>query len=289
MAKQGVEKTKYVIIAALIALILVIGYAVLQLVKTNSSQPDTITPAQVNTSEVAPKIELKPFEQGADTAEPALAIETPVAVSTDVAVELETSNPSQVFDSLEQVDDYLDQQLGQYLATQQLALIWQDDYLRRAVVYVDNLAQGKLVNNHNVFKPFKQPFTVEERNGAIHQSSANFKRYEVLVSVFEQLPNDWIIATYKQLLPNIDEIYQEIAPPNARFNERLQQVISMVLNLPEVPVDAELTSDSVVYTYQDSAFEKLTPAQKQLLRLGPQNVKRIQHKLKQVQAALNQE
>jgi hypothetical protein len=41
-----------------------------------------------------------------------------------------------------------------------------------------------------------------------------------------------------------------------------------------------------MYEYADRKLEALTPAQKQLLRMGPSNVARIQAKLREVQAAL---
>ncbi len=41
-----------------------------------------------------------------------------------------------------------------------------------------------------------------------------------------------------------------------------------------------------MYEYADRTLEALTPAQKQLLRMGPANVARIQAKLREFQAAL---
>ena len=55
--------------------------------------------------------------------------------------------------------------------------------------------------------------------------------------------------------------------------------IEHLLATPEVPVDTPLESQSVNYTYVLSEYEQLSDAQKQLLRLGPDNVKKVKSKL----------
>jgi hypothetical protein len=50
---------------------------------------------------------------------------------------------------------------------------------------------------------------------------------------------------------------------------------------------AELSGETVAYSYVDARFEKLSSAQKQLLRMGPQNVRKVQKKLTELKSALN--
>ena len=286
MAKSGVQGTKSAIIVALIMLLVVIIYAATQLFKSNSVEPlaNQPEPVQAEIIESAPVLEAETLPEVNETELVQTEAQTPEQGSEVTSTDLVEQ---QSFETLEQIDDFLNQQLDQYVATSQLKLIWQDDYLRRAVVYIDNLAQGKVVNNHNVFKPLTQPFQVKEQAGKLVQDPLSYKRYDAVVTLFEQLPNAWIISTYSQLSPNIEEIYQEIAPPNTRFQTRINQLIDALLTLPDVPTTAELTSDSVVYTYKQAEYEKLTPAQKQLLRLGPTNIKRLQQKFAQLQSDLN--
>lgn len=286
MAKSGVQGTKSAIIVALIMLLVVIIYAATQLFKSNSVEPlaNQPEPVQAEIIESAPVLETETLPEVNETELVQTEAQTPEQGSDLTSTDFVEQ---QSFETLEQIDDFLNQQLDQYVATSQLKLIWQDDYLRRAVVYIDNLAQGKVVNNHNVFKPLTQPFQVTEQAGKLVQDPLSYKRYDAVVTLFEQLPNAWIISTYSQLSPNIEEIYQEIAPPNTRFKTRINQLIDALLTLPDVPTTAELTSDSVVYTYKQAEYEKLTPAQKQLLRLGPTNIKRLQQKFAQLQSDLN--
>ena len=53
----------------------------------------------------------------------------------------------------------------------------------------------------------------------------------------------------------------------------------------KVPIprgDVELTPAGVGYAFADERLEQLTPAQKQLLRMGPENVKKVQDKLREI-------
>jgi hypothetical protein len=47
-----------------------------------------------------------------------------------------------------------------------------------------------------------------------------------------------------------------------------------------------VTARGAVYSYAKPALENLSPAQKQLLRMGPDNVKRVQIKLRELRDAL---
>ena len=47
-----------------------------------------------------------------------------------------------------------------------------------------------------------------------------------------------------------------------------------------------LKMSGIVYAYADPRLEGLSPAQKQLLRMGPENVKAIQAKLREIAAVL---
>ena len=54
--------------------------------------------------------------------------------------------------------------------------------------------------------------------------------------------------------------------------------------VPAAPVD--VLAASVSYTFAERELEGLSPAQRQLLRLGPGNARRVQDKLRALAAAL---
>jgi hypothetical protein len=56
--------------------------------------------------------------------------------------------------------------------------------------------------------------------------------------------------------------------------------------VPVLGDDVELEPHAVGFRYADPKLEGLTAAQKQFLRIGPRNVRLVQQKLRELQAAL---
>jgi hypothetical protein len=59
-----------------------------------------------------------------------------------------------------------------------------------------------------------------------------------------------------------------------------------VLATPEIEEPIALTRKSVMYKYADPQLEQLTPMQKQLLRMGPDNIRRIKEQARALRAGL---
>jgi hypothetical protein len=59
-----------------------------------------------------------------------------------------------------------------------------------------------------------------------------------------------------------------------------------LLRTPPVGEDTRIVPHGASYAFEDEALEKLTPAQKQLARMGPRNARVIQDKLRQIALAI---
>ena len=66
----------------------------------------------------------------------------------------------------------------------------------------------------------------------------------------------------------------------------LERAIVELLRTPVVTGDVRLQPSPVTYAYADPRLESLSPAQKQLLRMGPRNVSIIKRKLREIATAL---
>ena len=62
--------------------------------------------------------------------------------------------------------------------------------------------------------------------------------------------------------------------------------MAALLAVPVLPEDTALEPHATILRYADPSVEALTPAQKQFLRTGPRNVRLVQAKLRELQAAL---
>jgi hypothetical protein len=161
-----------------------------------------------------------------------------------------------------------------------------EDLLRRFTAAVDNTADGTSPDTHFEFLRPKEPFKVIERDGNIFIDPACYRRYDLVAEVFVSLKTESAIALYRELRPLINEAYREIAPPGKDFQETLLKTIDELLEVPvldgEIPVEEKV----VTYTYADERLEALSKAQRHLLRTGPDNVRMIQAKLRDIKKEL---
>lgn len=163
-----------------------------------------------------------------------------------------------------------------------------EDLVRRFVASVNNVADGKSPRQHLEFLRPSEPFRAADRGGRMVVDPASYRRYDSIVMVFTSLDIDGTAVLFTELEPLIDDAYAEIAPPGARFADRLDAAIDELLEVPVLSGDVELEPKVLTFAYADDRLEGLSPAQRQLLRMGPDNVQAVQSKLRDLRQALRQ-
>lgn len=167
-------------------------------------------------------------------------------------------------------------------------VIVNDDLLRRFVVFTNNLAEQELAENHQFLTVPNSTFRVYRQADKEWIDAASFKRYTVYADAIDSMSTDALIDLYQTYQPAITETYLEIGDPDEDFNDRLLDAIEHLLDTPEIPVPVEVYSDSVMYKFRNERIENLSNPQKQLLRTGPENMRQIKAKLREIQTAIQQ-
>ena len=165
-------------------------------------------------------------------------------------------------------------------------LLIDEALLERFVIMANTLAEEEIAANNRVLVQPEKPFRTYTQANKEWIDPASYKRYAPYVEVFESLESESLLQLYQEYKPAIEEIYAEIGHPSDDFNEKLSQAIDVLLDTPEVPVPVEVYTDSVMYKFADKRLESLTAPQKQLLRTGPENMRRIKAKLREIKEKL---
>ncbi len=188
--------------------------------------------------------------------------------------------------SLNESDAVVVARIDDYLSDQAMGLLLTDDVIRRAVVFIDNLAKGKVAVKHAPVERPQDGFSVME--GDILTIDPNsYERYTPYVKVFTSMSAAQIVRLYDEYKPLINDAYTEIGYSGDAFNQTLQEAIDLLLDTPEPKGDMPLLRNSVTYQYAYSEWERLPAAQKQLLRMGPENMKKVKAVLRNVQKELD--
>lgn len=234
---------------------------------------------------------VKPVNTAQSQPEPVIEAPTqPVEPEPVVAPEpeepvVQVQPPKPQLPSLDESDQEIKQNLQEYLTEQSLGLFVTDDMIRRTVVFVDNLAQGKVARKHAPVSAPVDKFMALESDIIITDPNS-YERYTPYVDMISQMSNAQIVRLYKKFQPLMFEAYEEIGYEGDEFNYTLNQAINEILETPVPETSLPLIKDSVTYSYAYPEWEKLSAAQKQFLRMGPANMKRIKTKLAAVQKSL---
>jgi hypothetical protein len=160
-----------------------------------------------------------------------------------------------------------------------------DDLIQRFVGTVVDLAGGFHPAEHVPFLRPDEPFTVETRGGRTVISDASYRRYDLLAAVVQSLDTEGTVRLFRQLRPLVDEAYAQRGLPGD-FDDALELAFRNMLavEIPDGPL--EVRAEEGLYLFRDAELEARRGAAKALLRMGPDNARRVQQKLRDVQVRL---
>lgn len=162
-----------------------------------------------------------------------------------------------------------------------------DDLVRMIVVSVANVAEGASPAKGLVHIRPEERFSALETAERIVLDPASYRRYDAPAELLASLDAGALARLYRTLEPLLEEAHSELGLTERRgFRDTLSRAIEVLLAVPVVEGPIRLRAINVNYAFVDPALEKLSPAQKHLLRMGPQNTRRIQRKLTEIKRAL---
>jgi len=158
--------------------------------------------------------------------------------------------------------------------------------IRKFVAATDNIAQGMSPRSQVTFFSPKGRFKVVQKEDVFYVDSADYARYNPAVEVFLSLDSKGCVDLYRKLKAPIQEAYKELGYPNRDFNKTLTLAIIELLKVPVVRGEIRLEERVISYGLSDPKLEALSDAQKHLLRMGPENVLKVQLKLREIATEL---
>ncbi|MFN7981975.1 MAG: DUF3014 domain-containing protein [Vicinamibacterales bacterium] len=212
------------------------------------------------------------------------ATDTPAAPSTPLA----TDAPPIDVPPLDQSDAVV-RSLVKALSGNPRIAAWltTDNLIRNFTVVVANAAEGTTPAKHlGVLRP-ATPFRVVTRGEDIRVDPRSFDRYNDLGAAAASVDAAGAARLYTALKPRIAEAYRDLGQPDTPFDRTLESAIVKLLDVPQVDGTMRLKPHGGTgYAFVDPALENLSPVQKQLLRTGPDNVRRIQTAIRAIAVAL---
>ena len=168
-----------------------------------------------------------------------------------------------------------------------LAWLASDDLIRRFTVTVVNVADGQSPATHLRMMRPRTGFSVRQRGEDVYVDVRSYERYTPLADAVASIDPAGSARLYATLKPRIEDAYRELGYTSMPFDRTLERAIVLLLATPvsDNPVLLQ-PGKATEYQYVDPGLERLTKAQKHVLRLGPRNARAVQTSLRNIASAL---
>ena len=158
--------------------------------------------------------------------------------------------------------------------------------IRNFTLVVANIADGATPAKQLKSLQPSSAFRVVERDGNTYVDPRGYERYGVIADAVASIDPAAAAKLYATLKPRIEEAHRDLGGQNVSFDRTLTRAIVALLETPVVDTPPRLKPKGIGYAYADDRLEELTAAQRQLLRMGPRNVRVIKARLREIALAL---
>jgi hypothetical protein len=201
----------------------------------------------------------------------------PLCMAAETAATLPPLNESDAFAKKSAAGLSAHPRVAAWLAT--------NNVIRSFVVAVDNIGSGATpAPRLRALRP-AGAFRVREARGGLFIDPRSFERYGPIADAVDSVDPQDAARLCGTLKPRLVEAYGELGREGT-FDAALERAIVALLRTPAVGPDTRVVPSGASYAFEDKTLESLTPAQKQLARMGPRNARIIQDKLRQVALAI---
>ena len=219
----------------------------------------------------------------------------------EVTPEPEIVEEAKVLPALNESDEFVVESLSGLVGESSvMRFLVSDNVISRVVASVDALTARQVPGQISAARELNGEFlaTVNEQPVEVVRNAegdpipqyllnpANYQRYEPQVELFEAINTEELMALYENYMPLFQQAYTELGYPDGDFNERLIEVIDSLLAAPEIHEPLRLIKPEAFYLLTNPDLEALPAGQKVLLRMGPDNARRVKVKLQEIRAAL---
>ncbi len=195
--------------------------------------------------------------------------------------------PEPELPSEEESDAWLMAQLSELGVRQSLLNLFDSAHpLSVSAAVLDGLSRGTLMRKMIPGWSPTGAFPADKIGEELYLDPEGYKRYDTVVNTLTDLEPATIEQGFHRLRPLYERTYGELGLDPDDFDNALIRVLDQVIAAPVLEEPPRLLQESVMYTFADPALEALSPLEKQLLRMGPDNTRKLQQHAQTVRAEL---
>lgn len=151
---------------------------------------------------------------------------------------------------------------------------------------LDGMSRGVLLRKLLPAEAPAQAFSIFKEEGRIYMDASSYQRYDRYAAAIAAIDTDSVVTSFHALRPLYERAYKGLGLASDDFDNAVIRTLDFILAAPEIDEPIELQQKSVMYLYADPQLEALPGLQKQLLRMGPKNIRLIKEQAQQLRDGL---
>ena len=156
------------------------------------------------------------------------------------------------------------------------------DVIRKYIVIINDLSQKQILYKHRKFLKMPQKMQVKEDSTGLFIAEESYQRYDLLADTIADIDVPKALGVYMTFKPLFEQVYTKFSyPENYRVEDIFIKAAAAIIQAPVLERRIKVVRHSVGYKFADKRLEAMNDVEKQMLRMGSKNTKKIQEKLKQ--------
>ncbi len=221
-----------------------------------------------------------------DRSEPAPAA---AAAAADTAPAIPEAPPV-ILPPLEEMDGFLRVLLGTLSSRPELSRwLATDNLIQQMAIAIDRISKGGTpASELKVLAPSGE-FALSRTGRTRTIDPATFRRWDGLTETIATLDAAAMARAYRTIQPRLDDAYRALGRTDTNVDAALAVALDVLARtpVPEGPITL-VEGKGATWRFADPALEGLDPAQKQIVRMGPENAARVVAKLTEIRQAVLQ-
>lgn len=160
--------------------------------------------------------------------------------------------------------------------------------IEKYLVVINDVSQNQISYKHRAFIKAPGSIVVKEDSEGLYLAQESYKRYDGLANAIASIDVQKGFALYLKFKPVFKAVYQNFAyPAGYELEDIFMKAAASVIEAPVIESRLALVQHTVKYKFAEKKLETLNDVEKQMLRMGPENTKKIQAKLRQLVEAIS--
>ncbi|MGR8999685.1 MAG: DUF3014 domain-containing protein [Gammaproteobacteria bacterium] len=156
-----------------------------------------------------------------------------------------------------------------------------DQLIRKYVSIANDFSQGLRLEKHMRFLKPDQPFVADQDDAGLYIATKSYQRYDKLAAAIDAMDVEATLAAYKKFRPLMLQVFTRFSyPEQYQLEDIFTKAAAEILAAPVIESRIALVRPTVNYKFADQKLESLSPVRKQMIRMGPENTRIIQNKVR---------